>query len=382
MEAYESAARGIVETPENSKAVDELTRLRLIILDDEEGSVRLNASLRNMLDQGLKASRLRMVSANIGEAIEGIKSLAKAYRSARKEGNTSDTTNILIDLRANVLELCDDLREQSREIWQQIDSGFGTVTLLSSKRALNESFLAKIQRILDAFSLIDFTELFEQFRNDRELLKLHSRLRATVEKSRQDLGDSIHRLNKMMYHLNLLAAQARLVNRFVNHYTLKPSFQPDEYCNRGVESGPFSAVLPLLVSGSADITNDGLEIELARLITGLRKELPPIEDVISEPVTLSGIEREEQELAYSEFKAAVRDVFFDCIDKQRSMSAVDCFDKAPVGSDLELWIYALISEYNAMPSNQREFIKLDYTGEYCHLFTGNFLLSDLIICPH
>lgn len=383
MQAYESGNNQLPERQDTSKAIEELVRLRLAVRDESHsGTVRLNSTVKNLMDQSLKTARLKMVNVNIGEAVEGILFLANAYNHAKQAGAHVDSANYLSELDSNVVDLCDSLTNQARDIWRQIDSDFGTVTLLSGKIALNKNALNTVQRILKSLELIDLEEMQKLSARDSEMRKLlHIRLPNAIDSCRRDLSDAIHRLNKMMFKLNQLASRARMVSQMVNHYTLNPSFEPEDYTARLDIPAIFHGVLPSPITGMVDVNNENMEVEFTNIISGLRNEPPPEErqEVIRISTALE--EQIAEQLQWGKLQEAVRGVFFTCLYDGCSVSGIDSYSLAPEDTDITLWLYALLTTYNAMSDEERALFKLDYPGEFDPVFTANYHAKDIVLCP-
>jgi|GEM_PF-2949127 len=381
--AYESGNNQIPERMDTTKAIEELIRLRLAIRDESHGGVvRLNSTVKNLMDYSLKTIRLKMVNVDIGEAVDGILFLAEAYNKAKNAGANADSAKYLNDLDSNVVELCDSLTDQARDIWRQIDSDFGSVSLLSGKIALNKNALNKVQRILKSLELIDLETMHKLSSRDSEMRKLlHVRLPDAIDSCRRDLSDAIHRLNRMMFKLNQLAARARMVSQMVDHYALNPSFEPEDYTQRLDIPGICHVAYPIPVMGMVDISNQNMEIEFSDIIGGLRNEPPPDERQEFTRITTSLDEQVTEQLQWGEIQEAIREVFLACLSDGRTISGIDSFLLAPKDTDLMLWLYALITTFNAMSEAEQALFTLDYPGEFDPVFTANYHARDVILCP-
>ena len=81
MTAYEESKGKLDYSEKNSRAVDDMLRLRLAVSDPANNNQpRLNSTIMTLLDQSLRTSRLKMVNADVGESIEGIEFLANEYQ--------------------------------------------------------------------------------------------------------------------------------------------------------------------------------------------------------------------------------------------------------------------------------------------------------------
>ncbi len=380
--AYESGSRLIPETQESEGAIRELLQLRLVDRQADDGAIRLNTVVTALLDHSLKTQRLKMFSADIGEALEGLEFLAQRYVQAKSSGVSGDSSKLLDELGGNVFELCDGLLSQAQSIWRQVEGDFGAVSQLETKMALNRNTLAKVNRILQSLELIDMEALYRISSRDRDLRKLlQVQLPEVIEQCRQILGDAIGRLNKMMFRLEQLATQATRVNQLVDYCNLHPGWQPQDYSGQLDVPALFAAVKPIRPTANAHIRDESMELVFTEILEGLRKELPPDEDQRVEPISTDIKEQAQVTLDWGGFKQAVRQVFFRCLEEDREVSGLECYTSAPDGVDVELWLYALMAEYNAMKEEDRVLFILDFPGEFDSVFDGNFHAEDVLLCP-
>ena len=383
MNAYGSNQNVLLETSITANAVGDLLRLRIAVRDDNIGEARLSSSIKLLLDQSLKTNRLRIVNADIATAVEGVLLLAEQYKQAKRGAFEHDRLQYLYALQDNVHELCDSLLEQTREIWRQIDSNFNTVSLLSGKIALNKNALSNVERTLKTLDLIDLSEMYQVGSSDRALRQLfHLRLPRTIELCRQDLGDAIHRLNKMLFKLNRLVARGRLVQQFRNHWDINRGFEPADYIVGSEVPKVFNLALAMPISGHADIQNPSQELCLSDLLIGLRKEQPALEEQSVTRVSTHITVQAPLEIKLSKFKIAIREVFFDCLKDNKAINGLESYQRAPEGIDVEIWLYALMAEYNAMDEASRKYFSLKFEGEFDETFSANFKAENIILCPN
>lgn len=383
MGAFESNQNVLSETASNEKAVKELIRLRIATRDESGSEVRLNSTIKNLLDHSLKTNRLRMVNADIGQAVEGVFLLAEQYFSAKKANYENDRLKYLHELQDNVSELCDSLLEQTRVIWRQVDSDFSVVALLSGKIALNKNAINKVESILSVIDLIDLSKMYQIGERDRELRRLlHVRLPKTIELCRQDLSDAINRLNKMLFKLNALVARRRLVQQFTDLWNVNPSYQPVDYADKIDLPQIFNRVRKIPLLGVADIQNPSQELQLSELLAGLRKNPPTTEVQPVERVSANVDEQVPTIIKLSEFKVAIREVFFNCLSNNQPINGLESYKMSPDGIDVDIWMYALIAEFNALNEDSRRFFSLEFNGKRDAIFTGNFKAENITLCPN
>lgn len=382
MTAYEENKGWLTYTEQDARAIADMDRLRLVVPDSAGGRYRLNSTIVELLDQSLRASRLKVVNANIGEAIEGILFLASQYLTSKQSRNRSDAHGYLNEIESNVVALCDSIVGQAQMIWRQIDSDFGTVSQLSSKIALNKNTLEKVRTLIASLELIDTEALYAIGSQDKELRLLQVRLPTAIDQSRKDLSDALHRLNKMLFRLNQLENRAKQVDDFVRYFDTESISSLPDYSERTDMPEVFMAVQPLVAFGAPDPLNGMLELELADLVCGIRRELyeeETPENIV--PISAEIPENTLETLLVTPFKEAVRNVFFKSLKENQSISGIDCFEIAPDGVSVDIWLYGLIAEYSAMNEEDRSFFEVKYPGKADDFFNGNYYAQDVVICP-
>ena len=384
VDGYEDSQSRLRETPENSKAIAELIALRVVVRDEAtRGAPRLASNLKKLMDQGLISTRLKMFNTNIGDAINDITFLADEYLAARRTGDSSDALMYLNNLDANIDELCDELTGQTEDIWRQISTNFGAASLLKNKITLNKNALTKVERIIGSLEHIDLEHLRSLGSHDRELRGLLCvRLALAIESSRKNLSDAIVRLNNSMFRLTRLAKRARLVNSIVGHYTQHPSFEPQDYTSRLDVPPLFHIGEPLHLTGAPYVNNPAMELTFTDILVGLRHEPVPQERQEVIHISISDEVPCIQMLEIGAFKTGIQDAFVACLKEGTAVDGHDAFRRfSPVGIPLDIWLYAIIAEYNAMPEAKRQYFELKYTGQLHPVFNGNFLATEVTISP-
>ncbi len=384
VDGYEDSQSRLRETPENSKAIAELIALRVVVRDEAtRGAPRLASNLKKLMDQSLISTRLKMFNTNIGDAISNITFLADEYLAARRTGDSGDALMFLNNLDADIDELCDELTGQTEEIWRQISTNFGAASLLKNKITLNKNALAKVERIVGSLEHIDLEYLRSLGSHDRELRGLLSvRLALAIESSRKNLSDAIVRLNNSMFRLTRLAKRARLVHRIVGHYTRHPSFEPEDYTNRLDVPTLFHIGDPLHLTGAPYVDNPTMELIFSDILVGLRNEPVPQEYQEVTHISISDEVPNIKILEIGPLKTGIEQAFVACLKQGAAVDGHDAFRRfSPVGVPLDIWLYAIIAEYNAMPDAKRRYFDLQYTGEYHPVFNGNFLATEVTISP-
>jgi hypothetical protein len=384
VQAYEDNQSRVLETAANSKAISELVGLRVVVREEALGGApRLASSLKKLMDQSLISTRLKMYNTNIGDAITDITFLANEYLAARRNEDNSDASMYLNNLEANIGELCDELTGQAEDIWRQISTNFGAASLLKNKIILNKNALTKVERIIGSLEHIDLEYLHTLGSHDREIRGLLSvRLALAIETSRKNLSDAIVRLNNSMFRLTRLAERARLVNRIVGHYNQNPSFEPEDYTSRLDVPALFHIGKPLCLCGALQVNNPDMELSFSDILVGLRSEPVPQERQEVIHIAISDEVAGIKILDTGPLKQGIQQAFVACLKEDMAIDGRDALRRfSPEGVPLDIWLYAIIAEYNAMPETKRRYFDLSYRGDFHPVFNGNFLATEVTISP-
>ena len=384
VEAYDNNQGRLPETTENSNSIAELISLRIVVRDEATGGApRLTSNLKKLMDESLISSRLKMFNTNIGDAVNDITFFANEYLSAKRNGDGNDAAMYLNNLDSNIDELSDELTGQTEDIWRQISTNFGAASLLKNKIKLNKNALSKVERILGSIAHIDLEHLRSLGAHDRELRGLlNVRLSIAIEASRKNLSDALVRLNNSMFRLTRLEDRARLVNCLVSHYSQHPSFEPQDCTDQLDVPALFLAVQALPLMGAPDVNNFALEIAFSDIIVGLRNEPVPQEQKEVVHVAISNDMSEIKVLDIGPFKKGIGKTFVTCLKKNMAINGREAYERfAPVEIPLDIWLYGIIAEYNAMPNAKQIHFTLNYTGEFDPVFNGNYLATEVTISP-
>lgn len=383
VDGYEDNQSRLSETAENSKAITELITLRMVVRDEATGSPRLSSSLKKLMDQSLISTRLKMFDTDIGAAMINITNFADEYLAAKRAGDHTDAQMFLDTLGASIDALCDELTGQTEDVWRQISTNFGAASLLKNKITLNKNALKKVERIIGSLEHIDLEHLRSLGSHDRELRGLLSvRLALAIETSRKNLSDAIVRLNSSMFRLTRLAERARLVNCIVGHYNQNPSFDPEDYTTRLDVPHLFHMGKPLPLTGAPHVDNPAMELVFSDILVGLRSEPVPQERQQVVHIGLSDEIPGIMLLQFEPFRQGIQRAFVACLKEESAIEGREAYRRfSPQGVPLDIWLYAIIAEYNAMPAAKRRHFDLKYTGDFHPIFNGNFLATEVTLSP-
>lgn len=382
IQAYEASPNRVAETPANSKQISELRSYSIMAKGDSEGGARLESRHLQCANMALKPNRLRISNPNIAGIVGDINDDANEYLRSKRDGNDGDAYEFLKNLEANVHQLCDELTGQSDDIWRQITSRFGALSSVKAKIAFNNRVLTKVNGVIRTLEHIDLENLLSLGSNDRELRGLLSvQLPNAITASRATLGDASVRLSNNIFDLNRLASRAKLVNRLIRHYNKNSSFKPEDYTSRLDVPPLFSIGQPITATAAPDVNNPDMEFIFSDLLVNLRNESVP--DEAQEVVRIKVRDEPSDDvkvLPLDPITVGIKATFLDCFKKCLPICGRDAYTHfAPEGTPLDIWLYGLIAEHNAMPESKRRHFDLGYTGEKDPVFGGNFLATEVIV---
>ena len=157
--AYLNGDGFVDNTTENGRAVDELTKLGILWLTDDDGRARLSQAFLDIFNVARRDELRRNVNVDIADRLRSTEDLVSSYRVARQAGTEDEQKAIFRAIEEQVYSLRETLASTSRQLWQEINSEFGHVTTLELKMQENQRVIDRVKRLNDNLALIDYLSL-------------------------------------------------------------------------------------------------------------------------------------------------------------------------------------------------------------------------------
>ena len=139
--------------------------------------------------------------------------------------------------------------------------------------------------------------------------------------------------------------------------------------------------MPLFLSGHANFTDPGQELEFVEIIEGLRKETPPIEEEEVTPPVYVLPEDPPIIIPIPALSKIVEDFYRSVMVENKKMSALEWFpnDNVEIDVEMEMWLYAVISRFSKMNRSEQELFRLEYEQSVDTVFNGKYLVHDVYV---
>lgn len=376
IDAYHHNHSELLDSHENSIAIDELISLRLAWRPDDSENVRLSGNLIQLLDHGLRNSHRRHVDADIGGRLSSLEGLINNYKAANARQAYQDASVYWRSIEEQVYDLRETLKNTTRQLWRQIASEFGYVDSLQSKVEENERVLAQTKRLNDGLELVRLDELAQLAGSDNQLRRLLLKVLAKgISLCQQELCDALHRLKELLFNLRQQQYQGHLIKTFYQRFQANPSF----LAHMTLADTPdiINQIVPLDARACADTLDSQQEIILTDLITNLRKASLSQEYQDEINAISADFDKESISVELSPLKQAVADFIDLVITTNSQQSVIANFNLAPKACNKELWLYAIITYLQSLPLKERQLFQLNYIEHPHPQFNGNTLVEDI-----
>ncbi|MCV2884963.1 phosphoenolpyruvate carboxylase [Aestuariibacter sp. AA17] len=368
------------ESKYSAKVIESLMQQDVLWRPDGESKIRLKHAVRNLLEGSLKDERNRQIDANIGSALNSLKTLAAHYKEAIYHQRYAEAEAHLSDLGEHVYALTESMSNNVRVLFSRINNEFGYVSSIDAKIRENELAQSQVSELLSQLELFRFDELSELAGSNRELRQLlvvtlqHSFSRAT-----QELSIVQGRLLELLGRFREFRGRTRLLKGFLLHMEQKPDFAPGNYTNLTQVPMLFNQAESIIKPASVDVNRVEHENDL-QVLVGNIKALNRIARGADEDRKASVIQVEEQaEVSFveDEYKQAVEAYFCHVIDTGERLTALQYHEKQSLNFDPEVWIYQVIGGYHGLSFEEQQYFAIDTTGHPDPVYDGNFIIEDV-----
>lgn len=333
----------------SDSALRKLLAARILWRPDEQSGVKLAPKVRELIAEMLADETRRHVNADVAETLELIRALVHSYREARSRGEHWRLEQQLMRLRQEVDDLNGRFADAIDSLWQRLNSDFGFVSQLNDKIRENDRAQKQIARLLDGLALIDFDELIELVGSDGSLRKLLiSQLQRQLSNHYTGLREVQRRLIELMARFRKQQARSRLISGMAAFMREHPGFVPGNYARRSEVPGLVNQAAPLSAA-AAPALDRNLD---SRLLAELLHQLPQPRHTTQTVEAAAPAQAQESSLAAARQQALKQDVehfYLSVIDQPQAepVSALEYLHASPLEWPDEIWLFQVISEYQA-----------------------------------
>lgn len=379
-EAYVSAGNEILDETGNGKAIQLLMKERLAWRPDAEDNIRLRRQLIDLLDFSMMNVHRLRADTDIGGRMADIESLVVNYKEAQRSRMHRDREQLLGRIEDQVGELNELLTNASRNLWVQIDNGFGWIPSLEGRAKESERVLGQTQRLARAIrTSLRREDLSELAGSDRHLRRmLVGRLPDAAANCRAELNDAVSNLKTMLFEFRRQHARGRIINFFRSRYQERPDWQPGQDIELIDIPDIINQVAPMKLVGSPDLLSDQQTEVVTRLLAGIRKErlaempveVTPAVEVDDEPVEVMAFK-------LSPLRQAVHDFLVGVLDTGQGKASIAYQEALDADWSPEVWVFAIQAHLDSLVEEDRAVFRVNHIDTPDPLFTGLWHIQDL-----
>ncbi|WP_026375822.1 hypothetical protein [Aestuariibacter salexigens] len=366
------------ESRYSSKVIENLTQMGVLWRPEENVPLRLKSAVRTLLEGSLQDERNRQLDANIGAALDSLKTVAQHYKEALHFNRFAESQAYLSDLTEHVYALAEALANAVRVLFGRINNEFGYVSSVDAKIRENELAQKQVSELLNQIELFRFDELSELAGSNRELRQL---LVVTLQQSfsrvTQELSVVQARLLALLGRFREFKGRTRLLKGFLLHMEQQPDFAPTDYTKLSQVPVMFNQAAALINAAAVDVNNVEHESELQQLVSSIRVIKRQNRHVDKPAVNIPVESQSHVELDDTQLRSAVEDYFCEVIDTGQRITALEYHQRHALEFDAEVWLYQVIGGYQGLTEEEQAYFAIEASGEPHPVYTGNYLIHDV-----
>lgn len=363
------------------KVLEQLLQLGVLWRPEQDGDYRLKSAVRNLLEGSLQDERNRQIDTNMASALAAIKTLAQHYQEALHYGRFAESQGHLSDLREHVYALTESLANHVRLLFSRINNEFGYVASVDAKIRENQLAQSQVTDLLNQIEMIQFDEMSELAGNNRDLRHLLVvALQQSFTRVTKELSAVQARLLELLGRFREFRGKTRLLKGFVLHSDQHPDFVPKDYTAFSQVPMLFNQAEPLLRAAAVDSNNVEQEAELQHLVGQIRtinRHRKQEQQSAAKTINVDAIAAIEMD--DSQLREAVEQYFCYVIDSGENITALQYLQWQALNFDTEAWLYQVIGGYQSLDTEEQRFFAIEATGEPHPLYSGNYLIHDVVL---
>lgn len=381
--------QGYLDGEIDPEAFSESARRKLIdarVLYHPEDSfgLKLRQPVAQVIAAMVTDETRRQIHADVAEKLETIRVRVDSYREARRRTDYVKSELQLQVIHETVYDLTGQFEEAIHSLWHRLNSNFGFVSSLNDKIRENSRAQEQIKRLLDGISLINFDEMIELAEGNSTLRKvLVTRLQTYLDRHLASLLEVQKRLVELMGRFREQQARGRLVSQMASFLRQHPNFVTGDYAYRTKVPTLLNCAAPLSLAAAPALDRRADAPELTSLVHQLHQELAlrtaqktasSNDDTLTHESGAPEVDARQQQL-----KADAESYFLAVLDSNQSLSAVDYLFDRELEWTPEVWLYAVLAEFDGLPRSQQRMFRLERREYQEHWFNQVRIIEDIAI---
>lgn len=218
------------DDPEGGRGLHKLSQARILI-PFREGTYRLASSLAKHLDEALRIDRLySMVGADVADLDRRLPEIADLVANAIFDGRHDDADRYIDEFDRAVFALADSVTVALQFLRVLADNRFANVPTYAEKRAQNEFYLERVERISQALGAIQSSDLLHALETTPEGERMYATYRSQIVNHlpewRAQLLDITKILRDYLFRTRQIELLAKRMRAFELFLKRTPSYVP------------------------------------------------------------------------------------------------------------------------------------------------------------
>ena len=240
--------RGFGSSDEDRKAIDAMSKYRLVTHLDDDDTIRVRNVVARLLNHTMGRAKQESADAQISAMWKDLNDKFGHYREALKLNSFDDVLNLESEIQEQLAEIIEDINNATSQFSYFISTGFSHVAHLDLRLRINEQAINQGRRLNDVLESFSIEELSELARGNeflaRMLLKILPR---QLEIATKNLASALKTLAERLVKLRKDASLTNMIISFEKHLLRDPNFRPSI-------AGLTDSKLPASINVSSPIT--------------------------------------------------------------------------------------------------------------------------------
>jgi hypothetical protein len=381
LDAHLNQQGSLEKTEDNAYAIKALKSLRLLWQLEDEEQYQLSQVVTQLLDHSLRNYRRHMADEQIHSLWERLNQhLLVQYQHAKRRQLHKDQTRIAKELQECLYDLIEQLKQATLNFSYYITGGFTYITDLELRLKENERVLSRAHKmnvVLDSFHLDELEQIAGQDPLLRRLLLKH--LPEVLSKCREQMVDTLHKLNALLVRLKKNVETSRLIAAFEAKYEETPGWQPDiENCQK--PPTPLLLATPISLKAYANLNDVRHEAWLSGLTANLHPPQKASTAETEQPLILEDTSTLEPIAAENNRLITATEILLNEIQAQQlSIHASEAYQLLDLDCEIDHWLLSLMNAYTSLNSELRQQIRFEFLEDPDNHYTDQFWTRDILI---
>jgi len=372
----------IYKDSKNQRALNQLKQLKILVKQGVDG-YRISGRLGQFVDNALSSDRIRRLDTDLASWVETLEQQILLYQDAWDENRVDDWDNYSAEIERLVFDLSDNLEENTSYLLMLINSRFANVRTLAEKKKQNVFYISRVERLVEAISLLQPEYLLEMVNEHPALYELlDQQLIRMMPVYQQRLQDILDKLKTFLFELRKIEARAQSVQGFAFFLRQNPMYEMQNWVEEEIIPEQWNQIQALSINAAADTLDYASEHELINIAKKLRVDS---EALLSKKRKrkinkIEQVDRVIQVMELPLYRKWLRR-YFSLLEQQAgtSISALSFQQKYVQTIEPALWLGCVLNEWLRQQQRQ-ESIQMDFIQfENYAAFTGNKKVKDIVL---